>query len=547
MSVADEMPTRKFAALTHQTFDLLIIGGGIVGAGVARDAALRGLSVALVERGDFASGTSSKTSKLIHGGLRYLEHAQFRLVGEASRERRLLLQLAPHLVHPQEFLLPVYRDDPRGRFLIHLGLALYDLLAGFRNMRLHRCLTRPLVVELEPTLRADGLQGGAIFGDAQMRDARLVLENVLDACERGAVCINYATVRELLQTDGRLSGAIIEDHWTKERVTVRARVIVNATGPSSDTVRRLSDATAASRLRLSRGVHLVVRSLGLKRALLLMVPEDRRIVFVQPWGEQTLIGTTETAHHAGDTAQVTPEDIAYLLRVVNRIVGTQPLTRSDVIATFAGVRPLVDTRAKTLTSASREHALEVDRHGLISLLGGKFTTYRALAALVVDRVCQALGRRQRSRTANEPLYGGVVPDPTSYATTHGREAIQRGLAMASAEHLVRTYGVRSRILFDWIAKDSQLLPTVCPHHPHLAAEVRYAFEEELAQTLSDFYFRRTWIAYSPCHGREALPRIEAVLRAHVPTMAQRFPQDVRTYEEEIAAMQACRATGATHA
>src|SRR5579884_3331210 len=362
------------AALAAGPFDLLVVGGGINGAGIARDAALRGLRTALVERGDLGSGTSSASSKLVHGGFRYLEQGHIRLVLQACRERERLRRLAPHLVRPQRFLFPVYAGGPVSRAKLALGLWAYDLLAGWWQVHRHRMLSAAAVRRVEPALRTEGLRGGGLYWDARTDDARLVLETALAAAEAGAVIVSYAEVTGFLKEAGRIVGARVRERLGGNELDVRARVVVNASGPWMDAVATL-DEPGPPRLRLTKGVHLVVI----------------------PWGEHALIGTTDTDQPGGPDAPCTvePDDVAYLLETVNHYFPAARLAPADVVSAFAGLRPLVAPepgRRFLPSDVSREEAIFVSRAGLISLAGGKLTTYRLVAAEVVDRVIAALGR-----------------------------------------------------------------------------------------------------------------------------------------------------------
>ena len=310
MSLRDELLGR----LRTQPFDLLVIGGGIVGAGIARDAAMRGLRVALIEKGDFASGTSSKTSKLIHGGLRYLEHGHLRLIFESLRERHILRSIAPQLVWPLSLTIPLYRHDPRTRWKIAAGLTLYDALALHRNIQAHRMFSARESLRREPALNPTGLRGTASYTDCQMDDARLCLANVLQAISFGAVCGNYVVLRAFTKTSGRLSGAVVEDSRTAQVFEVRARVVVNATGPWSDAVRRLSDSTVPARVTPTKGIHLVVPRLT-NQAVFVQARSDRRRLFLLPWRSYTLIGTTESAEVDDlDALRANANEVDYLLR-----------------------------------------------------------------------------------------------------------------------------------------------------------------------------------------------------------------------------------------
>jgi glycerol-3-phosphate dehydrogenase len=337
----------KLRRLATDDLDLLVIGGGINGAGIAREAALRGLRTALVDKGDFASGTSSRSSKLIHGGLRYLEQGDVRLVLEASLERDLLRRvLAPHLVRPLPFFFPVYQGGPVSLWKLRGGLLAYDVLAGFRNIARHRIVRGAAAVDLEPKIRRDGLVGGALYYDCATDDARLVLETILAAEDAGASCLNYVAVERFEKREARIVGAWLRDREPAAEgpVLVRARSVVNATGPWLDGIRELDDPGAARLLRPTKGVHVVVERerVGNRHAVVLNAVADRRVLFVIPWGDRALVGTTDT-DHPGDPDHVTieSEDVDYLLETVNAHFPEARLGPSDVVAAFAGLRPLV--------------------------------------------------------------------------------------------------------------------------------------------------------------------------------------------------------------
>lgn len=407
----------KLLRLTRGGFDLVVIGGGINGAGIAREAALRGLRVALLEKGDYASGTSSKSSRLIHGGLRYLEEGDLRLVLEASRERDLLRRrLAPHLVKPLRFFFPIFAGHRVGLWKLRAGLITYDVLASFRNIGRHRAGGRRFATELEPNLRTENLRGGATYYDCFTDDARLVLETIRGAEEAGAICLNYLAVERFEKADARLSSVVARDvEGGSGALTIEGRAFVNATGPWLDRIRNLDDPEAEPMIRPTKGVHLVVdrERLGNRNALVLTAVRDGRVLFAIPWQDQTIIGTTDT-DYSGDPDHVAAEqgDIGYLLETANFYFPRANLHESHVISTYAGLRPLVRGLARTLPSAlSREEAIEESSSGLISLGGGKLTTYRRVAVRVVEhvvsRLAQANGRRfeGRSGTDQRPLPG----------------------------------------------------------------------------------------------------------------------------------------------
>jgi glycerol-3-phosphate dehydrogenase len=504
----------SFEALAGEPFDLLVVGGGINGAGIARDAAMRGLRTALVERADIASGTSSRSSKLIHGGLRYLEQGHVRLVLEAVRERERLRRLAPHLVRPQEFIFPVYRSGPFGRLKLAAGLWAYDLLAGIQNVRRHRMLGRGAVEAAEPALRRDGLTGAGQYWDCRTDDARLVLETLLAAAREGAVVVSYAEVAAFVKEGGRITAARVVDRVGGGELLVHARVVVNAAGPWVDRVGAL-DADTTPRLRLTKGVHVVVprERVGNRAAVVLHAVADGRVMFVIPWETQTLVGTTDTDHAGGPDVPPTVEreDVAYLLDTVNHYFPAARLTPGDVVSAFAGLRPLVAPRGRAMlspSSVSREQDIFASASGLISIAGGKLTTYRLVALAVVDRVLDALragGDERhfpRSRTGDVPLPGGFeAPEKVADAAL-SRDG--HGVAPAVIGHLADRYGSRLDELLGLIAADGALADPIVPRLPDPRAEVVEAVREEWALTLEDVLRRRTQVALRDERGGAAV-------------------------------------------
>jgi glycerol-3-phosphate dehydrogenase len=508
-------------ALERERFDLLVIGGGINGAGIARDAALRGLRVALVEQSDFASGTSSRSSKLIHGGLRYLEQGEVRLVLEATRERERLRRLAPHLVRPMRFVYPVYADAAVGRVKLAAALWAYDLLAGIRNVRRHRMLGAAATHRAEPMLRTEGLRGAGEYWDCWTDDARLVLETLLSARDEGAVAVSYARVVELVKEADRVVGARVSDRLGGRKLVVRARAVVNAAGPWVDAVTAM-DAPAPQRLRPTKGVHIVVprARLGHEAAIVLHAVQDRRVMFVIPWDECSLIGTTDTDHPDGTMPPtVEPEDVAYLLDSVNHYFPAADVHPRDVVSAFAGLRPLVAPpagRDASPSAVSREQEIFVSRAGLITIAGGKLTTYRVVAEQVVDRVAERLIRTVdgrpigRSRTADLPLPGGSTPPETLAAAAAASDG--HGVARDVIDHLAGRYGGRLDAVLGVVAKDRALGAPVMAAQPDPRAEVVAAVEAELAVTLEDVLRRRTQLAlFDPAGGIAVADEVAALM------------------------------------
>lgn len=483
--------------LGSRRWDLLVVGGGITGVTIARDAALRGLSVALVERDDFAAGTSSRSSKLAHGGLRYLEHAHLGLVAESVRERERLLRNAPHLVRPLPFLLPSSRGDGWPPMpLLRLGLWLYDRFAGSGG-RGHRMLGPADVLRAEPWLAGRNLRGGALYHDAGMDDARLVIENALAADAAGATLVNHAGVTGFTRrADGRIAGATVRDRLAGTDIPVEARLVVNAAGPWGDAVATLGGRSGAPLLRPTKGTHLVYAEPVTTHALTLRTPQDRRVFFVLPWQGLTLIGTTDT-DFAGDPGAVAPDDgdTGYLLDAVNAALPGARLDRAKILSSFAGIRPLLAADPAHPSRVSREHAVTETVPGLLSVLGGKFTTARAMAEQAVDRAAALLGMpRVPCRTADLPLPGGVPlpPDP---------DGPRRIPATPAWGRLLNAYGARAAAVLAVAEAIPGGLDPICPHGWRIAGEIAFAAREEMALTLEDVLVRRLNVAHTTaCRG-----------------------------------------------
>lgn len=537
---SDEPASRRasLARLTEKPLDLLVIGGGIVGAGVARDAAMRGLRVGLVERGDLAGGTSSRSSRLIHGGLRYLEHGAIRLVAEALRERRILLTIAPHLVWPLAFTFPVHRGERVSRWKLAAGMWLYDLLAFTKRVRRHRTLGRRGVLEAEPTLRDRGLVGGAQYWDAQCDDARLVLATVRSAIRHKALVLTYAEVIGFVEEAGRIAGAEVVDRFSTERRVVHAAVIVNATGPWTDEVRRLENPKVDPLLRLTRGSHVVVprERLGLRGGVTFTSRIDGRVMFALPWGAHAYVGTTDDDLAAGesiDEVAATRDDLLYLLRSVNAEFPGAHLTADDVVATWSGLRPLLDYRPNAAASAvSREHAIVKGSRGIWTVTGGKLTTYRSMSAEVVDRVVADLKDRTgravtaRAATDTEPLVGGEARNLAPFR----EQGLALGLGRDTVRHLLRHYGAETAGILNLAERRRELLVPLHPAHPAIAAEVIHHARRELAYTVADVLVRRIHMYYETAdRGRAAADAVAELLggelgwdERRVATEAQRY-------------------------
>ncbi|WP_342377477.1 glycerol-3-phosphate dehydrogenase [Myxococcus stipitatus] len=523
--------SERLKALASEEFDVLIIGGGVTGAGSARDAALRGLKVALVEREDFASGTSSRSSRLIHGGLRYLEHGHLGLVFESSIERRRLLKLAPHLVRPLAFVWPVYAGARVPRWKLNAGLMLYDALSLFRNVKGYKRLNRQQLLEAEPHLRTEALKGGARYYDAATDDARLTLANAIGASESGAVILNHASVRQLTVVDGHARGATVVDHLTGQHLQVRARVIVNATGPWSDEIRKLDspDGTAHA-VRGSKGVHIAVprERLGNRDALTLLSPKDGRVMFILPADHFTIIGTTETSTRAHPAeVRASESDVAYLLESANAFFPQAHLTRDDVVSAWAGIRPLAASGYHGTTdagSASREHHIDISPTGVLAISGGKLTTYRVMARDVVNVVERQLHQpRHKSATESLPLPGGDILNLDAELAS-ARDVIGDA---DTATHLVRAYGSRWRQVWALTREEPSLAQPLAAGLPYRAAEAVWGVTHEFVHSLSDLLIRRLKVAFETRDLGRGAARVAASV------MAPRLGWDAAETERQL--------------
>ncbi|MEW6736442.1 MAG: glycerol-3-phosphate dehydrogenase/oxidase, partial [Acidobacteriota bacterium] len=516
-SVALDERREAITRLAHQHFDLLVIGGGITGVGVAQDAAARGLKVALVERGDYAIGTSSRSSKLIHGGLRYLAQGDFRVTYDSCAERALLQRLAPHLVHSLAFLVPVYR----WAYALQLvtGLWLYDFISKLQNTRFHKRVGISRAQQLAPLLDTEGLISGYIYYDCQTNDARLVMEVLKSAASYGAVSANYLEVVELIKETGQVKGACARDLITEELIEIRAQVVLNATGVWMDGLRQVDDPNATRKVRPAKGVHIVIARdrIPTETALLFeSAARDGRSLFFIPWYEGTIIGTTDTDFQGDiDVPRASEEDIDYILAAVNRIFPAARLNANDILSTYAGLRPLIDEGGKSTKDISREHRTFQSRSGLISIAGGKLTTYRRMAREVVDLILtrlKALGQavpNNPSRT--DKIYLSGLDADTSLEVLVSQicaRAMRVGLDEKVAKHLVADYGVNSHEVIAIVEAKPILKAYLLPHLPFIEAEVIYAVRQEQATRVEDFLVRRTRIALlAQDQGMLCVPRV----------------------------------------
>ena len=483
---------RDLNRLGDGPFDLLVIGGGIYGAWTAYDASLRGLTVALIEKSDWASGTSSASTKLIHGGLRYLEHFHFGLVRRALHERRRLSLLAPHRVTPLRFLIPLYRDSRVGRLRLRAGLWLYDRMAGKKQpVGLHESLSSDEVTSRHSYLASEGLAGGLTYGDCLTDDAQFALEIVAGAAEHGAVVANYVEATRILTSGKRAIGASIVDKITGDVMDVEASVVVNATAMWPPA---FGDASVRPpRIRMSKGVHLVMPALPTNEAMLIMSRRDKRVIFTIPWYGKTLLGTTDADYQGDlDNVRVDDGDIDYLLDEASRVIREPRWSRSMIEGKFAGVRALKYEPGKSPSAVTREWALESPMDRLLVSIGGKFTSARSEAAAIVDRAMAWLGKATgRAPTSNKRFPWSPHERFATWQTNTHDRCVQLGMDRETAEYAVRRHGTSIAVIQSLIEEHPDLAGRLDARLPFCRAEILVGARERMALTLEDLLRRRT--------------------------------------------------------
>ena len=520
--------------LTEREFDVLVIGGGVTGAGTALDAATRGLRTGLVEARDFASGTSSRSSKLFHGGLRYLEQMNFSLVAEALKERELMLtHIAPHLVHPVPFLYPL---SHRGweRPYVATGLAMYDQMGGARSVPRQKHLTKGGALQLFPGLKSDALVGAVRYSDGQADDARHTMTVARTAAHYGAVVRSSTEVVEILTEADRVVGAVVRDVETDERATVRAKVVINATGVWTDDIQKMTGGRGRFRVRASKGVHILVNRDRIAGEVGLILRTEKSVLFVIPWDQHWIIGTTDTdwaldlAHPAA-----TATDIEYLLEHVNTVLAV-PLTHDDIVGVYAGLRPLLAGESEDTSQLSREHAVARSAPGMVSIAGGKYTTYRVMAKDAVDAAAEDLGQISESVTEHVPLVGADgYAAMLNLKSELGREA---GLPEWRIEHLLGRYGSKLHEVLALGDEDPSMLEPVASAEKYLRAELKYAVTHEGALHLADVLARRTRMSIETKHrGVDAAEETADIMAAVLGWDEATKAREIEAYKERVAA------------
>lgn len=503
-------------------FDLLVIGGGITGAGIALDAVTRGLSIALIDMQDFAGGTSSRSTKLIHGGLRYLKQMELKIVSDTGRERDIVYRNALHVTEPERMLLPFHKGGSFGKLTTSAGLFVYDKLAGVKKEERREMLSAEETLEMEPLVREEGLLGGGHYVEYRTDDARLTMEVLKKASQKGALCLNYMKAEQFRYHDGEVTGVTARDMLTGEVIDISATVVVNATGPWVDEMREKDEVSNDKRLRLTKGTHIVIDKaiFPLRQAIYFDTP-DGRMIFAIPRGNKAYIGTTDTFFD-GDPANpvANEEDISYLLHALHYMFPSVKVTRNDIESTWAGVRPLIYEEGKDASEISRKDEIWEAGTGLITIAGGKLTGYRHMAETVVDHVVKRLPTTSFGPCVTEhlPLSGGDFENEEQFPIfleSKSNEAELYGLTKEEGRKLASLYGTNVDYIFNYVSAvstENNALPAIW------RAEVLYAIHYEMAMTPSDFFIRRKGdlffnIAYAKLY-KEAVTDYMAVILSY---------------------------------
>ncbi len=525
MEFSSENRDKFITQFNNQEFDILVIGGGITGAGIALDAAIRGLKVALIEKNDFAHGTSSRSTKLIHGGLRYLKQLEFGIVRETGHERAILYKNAPHIVYPEKMLLPIIDGGSLGRYSTSLGLYMYDRLAGVKRDERRFMLNKTKTLSREPMLKEEILLGGGVYIEYRSDDARLVIEVLKTAQHKGALSLNYIQAESLLYSDGKVVGAKVKDKISGKSFDIKAKKVINAAGPWVDELRKSDKSLEGKRLHLTKGVHIVISKdrLPIGQAVYFDVTTDGRMVFAIPRQDIVYLGTTDT-NYSGDTDKcyAEKEDVEYILNATNFIFPSANLSMDDVQSTWAGLRPLIHEDGKSPSELSRKDEIFISESGLISMAGGKLTGYRKMAKRAVDRALIQMSRENgtpfvRSSTKNVVLSGGDILGEQSIRSLINKFVSSYGqYDKKEVKSLTLKYGSNALEILENADKYKN------SEYPLLLSEIDYSIENEMCQNISDFVIRRTGRLYFE---RPSLEQIYPLIHQHIVQKLKRSEKD----------------------
>lgn len=492
------------------TYDVAIIGGGINGCAIARELALRGLNVILVEKKDIASGTSSASSKLAHGGIRYLEQGHFSLVRESCIERKRLVENAPHLVKPLPFILPVYKSSPFSLFKIRIGLWLYDKISFSSQLIPHKILNKAETINIAPHLNQKELIGSGLYYDAQLLDARLCIETAIQAKSFGATILNYVEATAFQTQSNTIQSITVNDHILNQTINIKAKLFINTTGPWTDILLKKLSNQNRPILRPSSGIHIVTKSLHSSHAFVLKAKSDNRVFFVMPWKGLSLIGTTDKEFKENpDNARVNESDIEYLIKETNQLFPNQKIKRADVISSFIGIRPLLNQEKGSVGSVSREEKIIKD-HNLLSLVGGKYTTFRHIAEKVAKTVHNELNLpgKFQSKTENLSFWGGKIKNINQFiASNYQKEKNKFQINETIYKNIIQRYGVAYQTVLNILSEKTEYCETI-ENSNNYWGEIIYTIRFEMAKKVDDFTRRRTTLQLEYNLSQETLQKIE---------------------------------------
>ena len=519
---------------SSDVFDVLVIGGGITGAGVARDAALRGLSCLLLEKGDFASGVTSKSTRLIHGGLRYLANFEVDLVAESLRERAILRRMAPYLIRPIPLVIPIYKGDPHGRAMISLGIHLYDLLSHEHDIPHYFTSGRDRTLAFEPRLNRDGLSGSALFYDHQIiMPERLVMENIIGARQAGAVVLNYVRAEKIEETNTGIT-VTARDVLADQAHVFRSKVLINASGPWIDSVRRAGNIDSHKIIFPTKGIHLVLPKLS--EQALFVTSKDGRMFFIIPLDQWSLIGTTDTKYEESlDEVHANRDDVDYLITESRRVLPGLNITREAILYTYAGIRPLAFSGTSE-SKISRKHRVikEGRTQRIITIAGGKLTTYRNMARDAVDAACKMLGKKAPCVTDQQPFPGGLPGEYDDYLKEALPDmAARHKIGEETVRHLVRFYGSGTERVLDLAKMDRALGEAISPESRDIYAQVAYSIMEEGARTLSDIILRRMHLGMTGSRGKDHAERIASLAAQELKWSGEEKSRQIENFRKDL--------------